>query len=603
MIRIFELLSCVSGMDTLEDLLVEEGFKAGKMRPRSRASPKADAATTHRHQRSRFYQESPLVYITCDGRTKRTKSDVAKRTVGTGTEKSERPRISKKNISASGELYLEGRKKVQEFDIYEERDFGDMHEVEEFNVETFNQRETMWNHNEQIGTGFYEETFNNRATPGEKHVDDLKLRGITMENLPTDEQDFGRCRNKSTENGRSTCKGDLWGTVSHQYPGASSSRSNKSSQKLKVANNQAQREKNFEYFATEIALNEVAIQATVSILSGYIKSYIKDKKFREMLYHNCLSCLGLNSWKDPDVTENGVLTNLKQAIETIEEVVLEGVENSIKLKKASLQLSVISGLNTRELKDGFTSSIHNSHLAACAHIYLGVIYKLQKKDRICSKHLLQVFCESPYQARSCLLRDLWKRLFLPHLSHLRVWYDQETKAVTDTSSRLSKMEIIKEVYDEAVDSSTYQFAVYYKEWLTDGTEAPVVPSVSIPTISARRCSTRESCEPSPRLNQINSIIQMPPMSRNLFEPVDIQSGRTDEFSTEPNDVEDEDAFSSCTRSLESMREEKEHINNNYHKKAHVMQEDTHKNMDGPNLYHVSLSLIFSRSHFASLADE
>ncbi|KAJ9540507.1 hypothetical protein OSB04_027013 [Centaurea solstitialis] len=267
-------------------------------------------------------------------------------------------------------------------------------------------------------------------------------------------------------------------------PGSSSSRSNKSIQnKENIRDSKVRRPVEIESVA-EVALDDVAIKAMISILSGYIKSFLKDQEFRTSLYHNCFAALNSSKLEEEIVAESKVISNLDQAIETVEKAA-EKRANAKELKKASLQLSVITGLNANDLKDGFTSGIPNSILSACGHLYLSVIYQLQKKERIAAKHLLQIFCDSPSAARTTLVPELWENVFHPHLSHLEVWYNQEVHDLADDPHNTRKLKQLKKVYYEILDSGTYQFALYYKDWLTDGVEAPSIPSINVPSVSVQ----------------------------------------------------------------------------------------------------------------------
>ncbi|KAK1409879.1 hypothetical protein QVD17_36408 [Tagetes erecta] len=268
-------------------------------------------------------------------------------------------------------------------------------------------------------------------------------------------------------------------------PGSSSSRSNKSTQnKESVRESRARRPIEIESVA-EVALDEVAIKAMISILAGYIKRYLKDQDFRTSMYHNCFAALNFSKLEEEIVAESKVISNLEQAIETVEKAA-ENLANAKQLKKASLQLSVITGLNANDLKDGFTSGFPNSILSACGHLYLSVIYQLQKKERIAAKHLLQMFCDSPFAARTTLVPELWENVFHPHLSHLETWYNQEVNSLSDDPHNTRKLKQLKKVYYDILDSGTYQFALYYKDWITDGVEAPSIPSIHVPMVSVQR---------------------------------------------------------------------------------------------------------------------
>ncbi|KAM7272909.1 hypothetical protein ACFE04_027573 [Oxalis oulophora] len=267
--------------------------------------------------------------------------------------------------------------------------------------------------------------------------------------------------------------------------------------------------------ASSPAIDEAAIQALISILTGHIKKYLKDSDFRDSLRQSCFSLLSFVNGDDLS-TENNVVANLADSIESIERAAQKN-STSQELKAASLQLSVITGLNSNDFKDGFTSGISNSKLSACAHIYLSILYKMQKKDKVSAKHLLQVFCDTPYQARKILLPELWDYLFSPHLFHLKTWYEQEASSLTEGR----KVKILEKAYNEILDSGTYQFAVYYKDWLMEGVEAPSLPYISVSSLpvaviqqegSFVNSSELESYSPSPTSPQ-------PMVSKKLYAAV------------------------------------------------------------------------------------
>ncbi|KAJ6702827.1 hypothetical protein OIU85_028853 [Salix viminalis] len=170
---------------------------------------------------------------------------------------------------------------------------------------------------------------------------------------------------------------------------------------------------------------------------------------------------------------------------------VEAAAGTKDLKTAALLLVVITNLNSNDLKHDYTSGTPNSRLSACAHIYLSVIYKLRKKDKVSAKHLLQVFCDSPFLARKLLLSELWDYLFFPHLSLLKNWYKQEADPLFNTASKVTKLKFLDKVYNEVLDSCTYQFAVYYKDWLTEKVKAPSIPSVNIPFISPQPMASKK----------------------------------------------------------------------------------------------------------------
>ncbi|GMI97475.1 hypothetical protein HRI_003416800 [Hibiscus trionum] len=295
------------------------------------------------------------------------------------------------------------------------------------------------------------------------------------------------------------------------------------------------------------ALDEVAVQAIVSILSSYIKRFLRDEEFRAVLRLKCFSSLDIIGLEDYDI-EDKLIVNLEQAIEVVEKAVRESV-SAKELKKASLQLSVITGLNSNDLKDSFTCGVPNAMLSSCAHLYLSVIYKLQKKDRVSARHLLQVFCDSPSQARTNFLPELWDDLFYPHLSHLEAWYNQEASSLSDAPGRERKLKLLEKVYNETLDSSTYQLASYYKDWLTEGIEAPSFPSIYVPSVSVGNIQQEDSLGHSPDLASPTGPFSPQPMvSKKLYDAV---FGRSSKPGLEETGDNESHYYDTCGRSSDS----------------------------------------------------
>lgn len=132
----------------------------------------------------------------------------------------------------------------------------------------------------------------------------------------------------------------------------------------------------------------------------------------------------------------------------------------------------------------------SSRVEACARLYLAIAYKIARNDKIAARNLLQVFCDAPALARTRLLPELWEHFFLPHLLHLKIWYGSELENLAGLISGAEKEKRIKglnHLYREKMDSGTVEFALYYKEWLKTGAQAPSVPAVSLPSMGEMGC--------------------------------------------------------------------------------------------------------------------
>ncbi|XP_059439676.1 putative E3 ubiquitin-protein ligase LIN isoform X2 [Corylus avellana] len=265
----------------------------------------------------------------------------------------------------------------------------------------------------------------------------------------------------------------------------------------------------------EPAIDEVAIRAVISILSGYVGRCLNDVRFRENLREKCKSCL-VRRKKEPD---NGIFVNVELGIESIEKLVEEdqGTTSSRELRMKTLRnsiqlLSVVDSLNSEKLKKGSTCGTPNSHISACAQLYLALVYKLEKNDRISARHLLQAFCDSPFLARTHLLPDLWEYFFLPHLLHLKIWYTNEVEALSTTDyAKEKKMQALSKIYSQQMDKGTAEFALYYKKWLKVSVKGPpVLPTVPFPAkprigSSRRRSSDSYSSLPSTKNNLYREV--------------------------------------------------------------------------------------------------
>nr|CAD1835485.1 unnamed protein product [Ananas comosus var. bracteatus] len=137
------------------------------------------------------------------------------------------------------------------------------------------------------------------------------------------------------------------------------------------------------------------------------------------------------------------LTNLELAINIIERLAdewdwppsaaavvasgdakIRSLRNSVHLLNVVALLAAVLGACAV-----LTCSVPNAHLVACAHLYLSIIYKIERNNGVSARHLLKVFVEAPYIARKSMLRDLWDHFFLPNLLHLKIWYTKEVEII------------------------------------------------------------------------------------------------------------------------------------------------------------------------------
>ncbi|XP_031267304.1 putative E3 ubiquitin-protein ligase LIN-1 [Pistacia vera] len=479
-------------MASLEELLAEDGFRGR----RSVASSRPSLSMPRYPFRDQNRTASPLNRI----KTERVRSDVSRHALRGGLPRSDSSRKPRDSLIRKERV---DKRSMKEHKEKLAEDFRGSEIVEEGVEES----ETVMN--------IYYDEVKRRSERREKYLKGIVEKERPKESSGKDVMIDKRQGNSST--GRLLTKDR--NRRSLKEPEINYDRSNRGSRSRKKFEDDNENPENAMPPASEPALDEVAVQAMVSILSGYIKQFLKDEDFRTTLRHNSFSCLNFIELGEEYHNESKVIANLEQAIETVERAAEESA-SSKELKRASLQLSVITGLNSSDMKDGFTYGIPNSKLSACAHLYLSVIYKLQKKDRISAKHLLQVFCDSSFIARTTLLPKLWDHLFSPHLAHLKVWYNQEAESLTDAPSRPRKLKLLEKVYNEILDSGTYQFAAYYKDWLTEGVEAPSIPSIQIPSTSVRGLQRGGSFGHSSEVASPSGPFSPQPMvSKKLYDAV------------------------------------------------------------------------------------
>ncbi|KAK7246098.1 hypothetical protein RIF29_40957 [Crotalaria pallida] len=258
-------------------------------------------------------------------------------------------------------------------------------------------------------------------------------------------------------------------------------------------------------------MDEVAINAVIAILSGYIGRYVKDEHFRRTIREKCNSVL---ERRMKDSSDDEVFVNMELGMEKIDRLLEDQRTKKLvkNLRNCVEILSIVASLNSKTSKDASTCGLSNSDLSACAQLYLAIAYKLHKNDRVSSKHLLQVFCDSPCLARTYLLPDIWEHLFLPHLLHLKIWYNKELEFLSneDHGVKKKKMKLLSKVYNEKMDTGTTLFAFYYKQWLKVGASEPPLPIVSLPSRPSYGSSRRKSSD---------SFISNSSINPNLYQAV------------------------------------------------------------------------------------
>ncbi|KAG8657784.1 hypothetical protein MANES_03G090300v8 [Manihot esculenta] len=519
---------------SLEDLLAEEGFRGRRSGMTSRASFRAEAVIKSLHpKRDKSKADSPSSLLSHRIKTERTRSDVSRYILrGELTSDSSSRRRPTDNLVSREKI--DGKSRTETWERLGHRVSTDIQNNKTRNSEDIEDSEITEigiEEDERVKDIYSDKAYNSersekssernreKQTYIERKGSSIKIDQTVSSNS---NENVLKCTSLRDSNKKSMRQPD----PSHD----SSIRSSKNAKNFEVDHGSKREDLSLQF--SKLAFDEVAVRATVSILNGYIKRFLKDEEFRCMLRHNCFSSLSFTENGEGHKIESKVINNLEQAIEIVEKAAEEAASTK-DLKKASLQLCMITSLNSNAMKDGYTSGTPYSRLSACAHLYLSVIYKLQKKDRVSAKYLLQVFCDSPFPARTLLLTELWDYLFSPHLSHLKGWYNQEADSLLNTPGKMTKLKLLDKVYNEILDSSTYQFAVYYKDWLTEGVEAPSLPSIHIPSMSVQEDQQTDSQDHSSGPSTSSDFFSPQPMvSKKLYESVFGHSSKPEIYEVE-----------------------------------------------------------------------
>lgn len=95
-----------------------------------------------------------------------------------------------------------------------------------------------------------------------------------------------------------------------------------------------------------------------------------------------------------------------------------------------------------------------------------------------------------------------------------MWHDSEANFLRDLRNKSRKLKLLDKLYTENLDKGTYLFAVYYKDWLTEGAEIPLLPSIQIPSISVSRQGSFSNLSSS-----VGGFSPQPVVSKKLYDEV------------------------------------------------------------------------------------
>ncbi|XWS59788.1 hypothetical protein CRYUN_Cryun08bG0151600 [Craigia yunnanensis] len=205
-------------------------------------------------------------------------------------------------------------------------------------------------------------------------------------------------------------------------------------------------------------------------------------------------------------SDQAVLANLDWGIEALEEAInTSNMETKYaRLDYAEKMLQVCAMLTS----DQKTAGVPNSYLSAWAHLNLSYLWKLRNNVHNSVLHVLEMFIVDPYFSRIDFAPELWKELFLPHMSSVVGWYSEarhrlmmevipdssdlsftadfdqffnESSILSMRPDQVEKLKKLEQLYGESLDENTRLFAKYYKDCISsDSTASKKVMAPMLP---------------------------------------------------------------------------------------------------------------------------
>ncbi|XP_027091219.2 putative E3 ubiquitin-protein ligase LIN-1 isoform X2 [Coffea arabica] len=253
------------------------------------------------------------------------------------------------------------------------------------------------------------------------------------------------------------------------------------------------------------------VRSLITTIGSFIQDRLIDKEQRALQKEHCAERLAAedgSSDKDTEVrySDQAVLANLDWGIEALEEAIgTSNMETKMaRLDYAEKMLQVCAMLNSSQR----TAGVPNFYLSAWAHLNLSYLWKLRNNVQNSVLHILDMFIIDPFFSRIDFAPELWKSLFLPHMSSIIGWYSEERhRIVMDVipdSNDLSftvdfdnyfneslitsvrpdqaeKMQKLEHLYGQSLDENTRLYARYYKECMNydSATTKKVIPMMPI----------------------------------------------------------------------------------------------------------------------------
>lgn len=250
----------------------------------------------------------------------------------------------------------------------------------------------------------------------------------------------------------------------------------------------------------------------ITTVGNAIQDRLIDKEKRMQHKEQCAERLaaedesGSNREKEVRYSDQAVLANLDWGIDALEEAIdTSNMETKVaRLNHAEKMLHVCAMLNSSYK----TAGVPNSYLSAWAHLNLSYLWMLRNNVQKSVMHILEMFIVDPFFARIDFAPELWKLLFLPHMSSIVGWYSEsrhklvmelipdsadlslsadfdqlfrESLVFSMRPDQLDKTQKLEKLYGESLDENTKLYARYFMDCMNmdSPTSKKVVPMFPI----------------------------------------------------------------------------------------------------------------------------
>ncbi|KAI3696066.1 hypothetical protein L1987_79075 [Smallanthus sonchifolius] len=253
------------------------------------------------------------------------------------------------------------------------------------------------------------------------------------------------------------------------------------------------------------------VKSLITVVGSFIQDQLLDQRKRDIQKEQCgerLAAEDESNNKETEVrySDQAVLANLDWGMDALEEAInTSNIETKMaRLDYAEKMLQVCAMLDTGDK----TAGVPNFYLSAWAHLNLSYLWKLRNNVTNAVLHVLEMFYVDPFFSRIDFAPELWKTLFLPHMSSIVGWYSEERHRVmmdlipdsTDLSftvdfdlyfneslvfsmrpDQAEKLQKLEKLYGQSLDDNTRLYAKYFKDCMNYGsaTSKKAIPMLPI----------------------------------------------------------------------------------------------------------------------------